>query len=295
MSRTPKTARRLFDRFEPVHAVTYFTPEARKAFDDAGFRGFWMGYFAARSAPLGAVPAKVVTAVFYNFSRPHVARALPAAWEFGTPADALRARETSAVAALNRYGVTGEGATATASALLERAARSAPLDGRPLFAANLALPWPDDPVAKLWHASTLLREQRGDAHVALLAAAGVSGRDSNVLHCVSDRVPRDFIMRSRQYDDDEWRACTGRLAARGVLDERGALTPAGVALKARLEDETDRLALSAFDALDDDELELLFRTLTPLTRKVIASGDIPAATPMGLSRDDLNDDGANLH
>jgi hypothetical protein len=102
-------------------------------------------------------------------------------------------------------------------------------------------------------------------------------------------------MRARQYDDDEWRACTGRLAARGVLDERGALTPAGVALKAQLEDETDRLALSAFDALDDDELELLFRTLTPLTRKVIAGGDIPAATPMGLSRDDLNDDGANLH
>ena len=149
-------------------------------------------------------------------------------------------------------------------------------------------------MAKLWHATTLLREQRGDAHVALLAAAGVSGRDSNVLHCVSDRVPRDFIMRSRQYDDDEWRACTGRLAARGVLDERGALTPAGVELKAQLEDGTDRLALSAFDALDDDELERS-SARSPRSPGGDRGRDIPAATPMGLSRDDLNDDGANLH
>lgn len=294
MSRTPQTARRLFDRFEPIHAVTYFTPEARGAFDDAGFRGWWMGYFAARSAPLGVVPAEVVTAVFYNFSQAHVARALPAAWQFGSPADALRRRETSAVAALRRIGVIADDATATAAGLLEKAARTAPADGRPLFAANQALPWPDDPVAKLWHATTLLREHRGDAHVALLVSAGLSGRDSNVLHCAADRVPRDFIMRSRQYDDDEWGACTQRLTARGVLDAQGALTPAGVELKAHLEDGTDRLALSAFDALDDDELETLFRTLTPVTRKVVAGGDIPAATPMGLSRDDLDDDGANV-
>ncbi len=78
MTRSPLTARRLFDRFEPVHALTYFAPEARAAYDEAGFRGFWMGYFAARSAPLGVVPAEVVTAVFYNFARTHVARAL--AW-----------------------------------------------------------------------------------------------------------------------------------------------------------------------------------------------------------------------
>jgi len=294
VSRTPVTARRLFDRFEPVHAVTYFTPEARSAFDAAGFRGFWMGYFAGRSAPLGNVPTAVVTAVFYNFAPSHVARALPDAWEFGSPADALRAREASAVAALARCGVTADDATATVARLLEKAARSAPFEGRPLFAANLALPWPEEPVAKLWHATTLLREQRGDGHVALLAGAGISGRESNVLHSVADRVPREFIVRSRQYDDDEWLACVARLVARGVLDETGALTPEGDALKRDLEDTTDQLALAAFDALDDDELAVLFRTLTPLTRKVLAGGDIPVATPMGLSRADLDDDEAHV-
>jgi len=294
VTRQPLTARRLFDRFEPVHALTYFAPEARAAFDAVGFRGFWMGYFAARSAPLGPVPAEVITSVFYNFSPSHVGRALPSAWEFASPTDALRAREESAVAALRRCGVIDDADVDTAARLLAKAARSAALDGRPLFAANLALPWPDEPLAALWHATTLLREQRGDAHVATLVSFGISGRDCNVLHSVANRVPRDFLVRSRQYDDDEWHSCTARLAGRGILDDTGALTAEGAALKQDIEETTDRLALAAFDALDDGELEELFRTLTPITRAVIAGGDIPVKTPMGLRRDDLDDDRAHL-
>jgi hypothetical protein len=294
VTRKPLTARRLFDRFEPLHALTYFAPEPLAAFERLGFRGFWMGYFAGRSAPLGPVPAEVITAVFYGFSAPHVERALPAAWDFASPADALRAREESAVAALRRCGVTGGADVETAARLLAKAARSAPLDGRPLFAANLALSWPDDPLATLWHAATLLREQRGDSHVATLVSMGLSGRDSNVLHCAADRVPREFLVISRRYDDDEWRSCTARLVARGLLDDSGALTSAGVALKQDIEDTTDTLALAAFAALDDGELEDLFRTLTPITRSVIAGGDIPAATPMGLRQDELDDESAHL-
>lgn len=294
MSRTQTTARRLFDRFEPVHALTYFAPESRDALGQAGFRGFWMGYFGARAAPLGSVGADVVTAVFYNFAPSHVARALPAAWEFASPADALRAREASAVAALSRCGITDGAHVRTAADLLAKAAATAPLDGRPLYAANRALPWPDHPAARLWHASTLLREQRGDTHVAVLVANGVGGRECNVLHALADRVPREFIMRSREYDDLEWQSCVDRLANRGLLDGQGALTDSGREFKQHLEDSTDRLSLSAFDALDDGELELLFSTLTPLTRAVVAAGDIPTATPMGLRRDDLDDDGAQL-
>jgi len=294
VSRSPATARRLFERIEPIHALTYFAPESRAAFDDAGFRGFWMGYFAGRSAPLGPVPPAVVTALFYNFAPSHVMRALPAAWDLATPADALRARETSAVAALARCGVLADDAVRTAGDLLAVAAAGAPLDGRPLFAANLTLPWPDEPVAKLWHAATLLREQRGDAHVAVLVANGIGGRECNVLHSAADRVPREFITRSREYDDAEWQACSQRLASRGVLDDAGTLTEKGRALKGRIEDATDTLAINAFDALDDDQLEALFGALTPITRAVIAGGDIPAATPMGLRRDDLHDDRANL-
>ena len=104
--REPRLARRFFDRFEPVHAVTYFSPESRAAFDGLGYRGFWMGYFAGRSAPLGVVPTEVVSAMFYNFAPGRVAKALPAAWEVAPPGSALRAREDSAVATLRRYGLT---------------------------------------------------------------------------------------------------------------------------------------------------------------------------------------------
>ena len=139
MDRQPRLARRFFDRLEPVHAVTYFAPEARTALDGLGFRGFWMGYFAARSAPFGVVPTEVVTAAFYNFAPLRVARAFPAAWDVATPAEALRTREQSACAALRRYGVGVDDDVATAAELATKAARSAPLDGRPLFADNVAL------------------------------------------------------------------------------------------------------------------------------------------------------------
>ncbi len=287
-------ARRFFDRFEPVHAVTYFAPEARAALDGLGYRGFWMGYFAARSAPLGMVPREVVAATFYNFAPERVAKALPAAWEIAGPEAALRARQESAVAALRRYGIESGENVSVAAELAGRAARGAPLDGRPLFAANLALPWPEDPLAALWHATTLLREQRGDGHVAVLAAAGVSGREANVLHAAAGRVQRDYIARTRDYDEAAWRHHERRLAERGLLTDDGSLTEAGRRLKDEIESSTDGLALSALDALTDDEVETLFQALTPVTRAVIAGGDIPAATPMSLRRDDLDDDSAHL-
>lgn len=288
MNRSTTLARRLFDRLEPVHAVTYFAPEARTALDALGFRGFWSGYFAARSAPLGPVPPEVVTAVFYNFAAHRVAKALPAAWDIAAPHAVLAAREEAAVAALRRYGLAD--GIDTAAELLGAAARSAAPDGRPLFAANLALPWPDEPLAQLWHAATLLREHRGDGHVAALQVLGISGRESNVLHAAAGRVPADMIRRSRDYDDALWQEQVDRLAERGLLDATGALTVAGRDLKAEIEDVTDRLALSAFDVLNDTDLDTLFHTLTPLTRLVIAGGDLPAATPMGLDRADLDND-----
>ncbi|BBX69846.1 SCO6745 family protein [Mycolicibacterium psychrotolerans] len=286
-------ARRLFDRIEPVHAVTYFAPEARAALDSLGFRGFWMGYFAARSAPLGPVPAEVVTALFYNFAPERVAKALPAAWDVAAPAEALRAREQSAVAALRRAGVT-DAAAAAAADLAARAASVADVSGRALYAANRSLPWPSEPLARLWHAATLLREHRGDGHVAVLTAEGLSGRECNVLHAAAGRVPEEMIKRSRDYDDAQWALHVDALRRRGLLGADGALTDEGRTVKQRVEDTTDALALPALDALDDGEVEALFRALTPITRAVIAAGDLPAGTPMGLRRDDLDDDSAHL-
>ena len=294
MRREPDLARRFFDRFEPVHGVTYFAPEARVALDGLGYRGYWMGYFAARSAPLGMVPPEVVTAIFYNFAPERVGKALPAAWQIAGPEAALRARQESAVTALRRYGLRADENVTTAAELANKAVRQAPLDARPLFAANRALPWPDDPLAALWHAATLLREHRGDTHVAVLSAAGVSGRECNVLHAAAGGIPRDYIARTRDYDDAAWRHHEQRLAERGLLNDDGTLASAGRELKHAIESTTDALALSMLDALSDDEVEALFQALTPITRTVIAGGDVPAVTPMNLRRDELDDGSAHL-
>ena len=169
-----------------------------------------------------------MAATFYNFAPDASQRRYP-------PRGRSRHRRTPCVSASNRRW---RRCAATASVmttiwpgrgLAAKAARSAALDGRPLFAANLALDWPEEPVAKLWHAVTLLREQRGDGHVAVLTSLGISGRECNVLHAAADRVPKEFIMRSRDYDDEQWGLYRDRLIGRGLLDEgrthrRGART-----------------------------------------------------------------------
>jgi hypothetical protein len=293
VSRSPALARRFFDRFEPVHAVTYFAPEARRAMDDLGLRGFWMGYFAARSAPLGRAPAEVVAATFHNFSRWRVATALEAAWQRTTPGQAVQARSGGAVAALRRYGLDEHQSLSATAELAAKAALGAVLDGRPLFAANAALPWPEEPLARLWHATTLLREHRGDGHVAVLTANGISGREANVLHSLSGAVSEQYMRRARDYDDQEWAACRLGLAARGLVAGE-ELSPAGWRLKDDIETATDRLALDALSVLDDAEVEALFAGLTPLTRLVVAVGDVPELTPMGLRRDELDDNSSGL-
>jgi hypothetical protein len=294
MDREPKLARRFLDRFEPIHGVTYFAPEVREALDGLGYKGYWMGYFAARSAPLGAVPPEVVTAIFYNFAPTRIAKSLPAAWEIAGPDKALRVRLDTAVAVLRRYGLKDDDNVTTAAELAGKVARSAPVCGRPLFAANRALPWPDEPLAALWQATTLLREHRGDAHTAVLSAAGVTGRESNVLHAASGAIPRDYIARTRDYDDEEWQSCEQQLAARGLLDDDGTLTAAGQELKEHIESSTDALSVSVLDVLSDDEVETLFQVLTPITRVVVEAGDVPAMTPMALRRNELDDASAHL-
>jgi hypothetical protein len=282
MLREPTVARRLWQRLELIHAVTYFSRESVAAMADVGYKGFWMGYFAGRAAPLGAVGPELVTALFYNFAPSRVARALPDAWSFAPPEAALAARATAAVAALHRcFGDAADDAVETAAALARQAAETAPTEGRPLYAANRALAWPDDPVGDLWHAATMLREHRGDGHVAVLTAAGVRGREANLLHAAAAGVPAEYMSVGRDYDAEEWGANVRALAARRLMTSDGALTGEGSAFKAELEDRTDRIALAAYDVLDDDEIERLLDALTPLARAVVATGDVPPMTPIG--------------
>ena len=211
-------ARRLWSCLEPIHAVIYFSPEPLAALAEAGYKGFWMGYFAGRAAPMGRVEPEIVFATFYNFSMAHVRRAIPDSWTFAPPSAALVARREGSVAALQRAFADRQLAESveTAAMLARAAAESAPMEGRTLFAANRALPWPDEPMAALWHAATLLREHRGDGHVAALTAGGIHGREANVLQSAARVVPRDVFAAARRYDDIEWESISATLIGRGT-------------------------------------------------------------------------------
>jgi hypothetical protein len=281
--RDAELARRLWSRLEPIHVVTYFSPEVRAALSGAGYKGFWMGYFAGRAAPMGPVGPEVVFATFYNFSIAHVSRAMPDAWTFAPPSAALEARERGSAAALRRAFARRDlaGAVEMAAVLARAAAESAPMEGRALFAANRALPWPTEPAAVLWQACTLLREHRGDGHVAALAAAGIGGREANVLQTAAGIVPRDVFEAARHYDDAEWDRVSARLIDRGLVGPDGKLTARGKDVRNDVEDRTDRVALTAYDRLDEEQLLQLLDALAPLARAVIATGDIPQVTPIG--------------
>src|SRR5438552_19203660 len=85
-------ARSVWQYGEPVHAIIYYAPETRAATDALGLKGGWMSYFGCRAAPLGAATAPLVSALFYNFHPKMVARAIPDAWGYATPAALVEAR-----------------------------------------------------------------------------------------------------------------------------------------------------------------------------------------------------------
>jgi len=286
MDDAARVARRMWTLFEPVHLVSYFSPEARAAFEDAGLRGFWRGYFAGRAAPLGRAGAAVVTASFFNFAPPMVARALPGVWDLITPEDALTVRSAGAAAALRRLlGERADGVGEAADLLL-RAADGLDCSGRVLAAANAALPvtgvkGDGEPVARLWQAATRLREHRGDGHFAALVAAGIDGCEALVLRSGHERGwGREQMQPLRGWTDEDWDAAAGRLATRGWLGEDGRVTPAGAAARQAVEDATDRAAAPPWARLGAAATEELALLLAPIAAACATL--LPFPNPVGL-------------
>ena len=269
----PVMARKMWRTLEPYHGLIYFAPEASAAYEALGITGR-DGYFASRAAPLGAVPAEVVIATFFNFNPDIVRHAIPNAWEAATPAELLAARLGAADASLRRAaGELIDAPEIGRAAILARTATEAcTLAGRPLFAAHAGVPWPEAPHLILWHAITLLREFRGDGHIACLVDAGLDGIDALVMHAASGEVPRAALQTSRHWDDAAWLAAAARLQDRGLVDGLGAFTETGAALRQHIEDRTDVLALAPWVALGEASCNELRSTVRPLSRAIVSSG-----------------------
>ncbi|MEJ3657091.1 hypothetical protein WEH80_29425 [Actinomycetes bacterium KLBMP 9759] len=277
--------RRMWRALEPVHVVVYVSPEPREACADLGVKGFWTSYFAMRAAPLGAASAELVTALFYNFSAAMVARAVPAVWDAAPPERFLEVRLAGIDAALRRLlgpEALASAELAEAAATAQEAARSVSTAGRALAAANARLEWPQEPHLVLWHAQTVLREHRGDGHVAALLGAGLDPVEALVLFAVDNALDADWLRERRGWPEAEWTSAAGRLVERGLLDGGGGPTAEGLALRAEVEDHTDALAAAPWNAVGAARAGRLVELVTPFVTTIVAAGGFPAVNPMAL-------------
>lgn len=275
MNHPAPVARRLYELIEPVTLVNFFSSEPNDSMMALGFRNYWDGYFAGRSAPLGRVPAEVVHAAFYNFADGEVARHIPRVWDTTTPEAAHAAREQGCVAALRRIlgDLVESPGLARAAELLARASSSAPTEGRVMYAGLRALPMPTEPVARLWHAANMLREHRGDGHIAALLSEGVGGTEAHVLSALDMGIhPAESFGRIHHLPKARLARVMAGLRARGLLDASGRFTDAGRATKDRIESLTDALAEAPYEGLDPLELDELITVLGPLSRRLEATG-----------------------
>ncbi|MGK5737941.1 SCO6745 family protein [Micromonospora sp. URMC 103] len=274
-----RTARLLWTHYEPAHAVTYFHPRARAAYEAVGLRGYWRGYFAGRAAPLGAVDAAPVIAAFFTFAPVMVSRALPSVWCLATPQEALRARLTGAVQALAELTYElPEAHLAEAADLLEEAAGTVETAGRVLGAANAALPVGEYPLARLWQAATTLREHRGDGHIAALVAADLDPVETLAWRVAVDMPAQNLL--GRGWTEEQWHAARERLTARGWLDAAGEPTERGRAGFQAVEDATDAAAARPWRTLGAERTDRLRELLDPIARACHTV--IPPNSPIGL-------------
>jgi hypothetical protein len=277
----PSTARRLWQQLERVHALVYFAPEASTEYAVAGLKGYWMGYFASRTAAMGPVPAEVVIATVYNFHPDRVRRAIPDAWRFSTPERVLAARLGVADAALRRATDVDAPTIAEAADLAEQVARTCSPEGRPLFAAHMSLPWPPQAHMRLWHAATLIREHRGDGHIAVLVAEQIDGFESHLLAAAAGVVDPAQQRSARGISEEEWAAAAARLRRRGLLGDDDSFTDAGREVKARIEARTDVLAGVPIAAVGEDGCA---RLLDLVGSAFAGDETVPFPNPMGLTR-----------
>ncbi|MGY1744035.1 SCO6745 family protein [Blastococcus sp. SYSU D00695] len=273
----PALAGRAHRATEPLHNHLYFAPEQDEHLTAVGIRPGRMAYFAGRSAPMGAVGPGVVTATFHNFSPALIGRHIPRAWTLAGPEQVVTARFAAARASLTR--LLGDAATGPEveelAGLLREACGALTPEGRPLYAGHADLPWPEDPLLQVWHGATLLREHRGDGHIAVLVRHGLSGIEALQTHSATGRgFTPSSAQALRGWTDEEWAAAAARLADRGLVVD-GDLTEAGERLRAEIETETDQLALEPWSHLGAERTARVVELAKPLSARLAAAGAYP--------------------
>ncbi|MEP7203049.1 MAG: hypothetical protein ABI894_10590 [Ilumatobacteraceae bacterium] len=255
-----------------VHRLVYFVPEAGEEYSALGVQGAG-GYFGSRSAPMGAVPDEVIIATFYNFSPLAVISAMPGVWEAASPESFQAARFRVVQRALERVGAElSPEQIAEARSLIDPVVAGLDHGGKPLAAGNASITLPDDPLVALWQQVTVVREWRGDVHIAVLVTNELGPCECLVFQVSTGRFPLRLAQVTRRWDDTEWAAAVDRLTGLGWLEMDGTITPAGVQERERVEAETDRLCASIWEPIGDAGAARLTELILPIHDAVQAAG-----------------------
>jgi len=266
-----RLGRKAWANLELLHVVGYFAPETQAAYEALGLRGR-AGYFASRSAPMGAVDAPVTVATFYVFAPRAVDSVLPSAWSVASPEEVTQARYEGVATALHR--ILGDVDVREAAALARTACEALTPQGRPLYAAHTSLRWPDEPLMQLWHAATLVREHRGDGHISALVQAGLPALEALVLNGLA-AGNTEFLQQRRGWTPEEWADTQASLREQALLDDALQLSADGRALVAALEVGTERAAAEGWTHLGPAGTARLVELVTPLRRAVVADDHTP--------------------
>lgn len=265
---SPRKTRSLAAALEPVIGQVFFAPECHAAYAALGFAPSpgqaglvhlpdGPAYFTSRGSLLGQVRPGVVAAAFGVFKPEIVSAGVTLGWSLTDASTIFEARREGAVAQLERVVGPAGHEVARAAELLERAVAPLAVAGRPLF-AGLRSWWddPTDPWTRLFHLGDMLRECRGDAHVAAWSSAGLDGLEIGLLNDIYMGLPLRSYVRTRGWSEEDLAAGVERLRDIGWLDG-DEFTDEGRTVREDIENATDLQMMPALEALGGDVDEVV--------------------------------------
>jgi hypothetical protein len=265
-------SRRLRARADAILGAVWYMPERHTGFTRLGLSTAASG-LGGRAACMGAVRGEVVAAAFGCHEPKLVARAIDEAWATTTPDELLAERLSCARAYLAQVLGEHPDGIERAVKILRPACEMAPTTGHVVFAGLRAQTWPGDPLGDLWRACDMVRERRGDSHVNAWNAAGVDAVEIIVLSESWRQLPFGTVTVSQMgWSNDDAVAARDRLIARELIDQDGALTSEGKAVRDGIEFATDLQEAPLVEAIGAD-LEELLALLEPWARALLAAAE----------------------
>jgi hypothetical protein len=261
----------LRDAIEPIATICFWAEPAYERYAANGL-DFLGGYIWGRSSVLGEPEGTVVASAFGVFEPGLVVSLYDAARAACGLAHVRVAKEAGAVESLRQVLGDPDGLEEVVARLRVVVAAADPY-GRAMHAGLAALPWPADPLGQLWHACSILREHRGDGHLAACVTAGLNGLQANLLTELLVGWEPFAYTASRGWSPEAMQAGMASLEARGLV-VGGALSVEGRRLRSEIEASTDRSVQPVVDALGDD-LPALVETLDGWSQRIIDKGWFP--------------------